>query len=141
MSELITFSPVQTRQNASVKYMSTKSAFMTSAFLKVKSEASRAPKQEPAISPSVLPSLTVPCCHLELNLGCGYGNALLKPCPCGEWLKWLAAQCFSGQPLFVLQVSKGNQRACFAHRQCRHYPPQVFHAHPLGNPGWQEAQP
>ena len=56
-------------------------------------------------------------------------------------VKWLAAQCFLGQPLFVFQVSKGNQMACFAHMQGRHYPPQVFHAQPLGNPERWEAQP
>jgi len=62
-----------------------KSAFTICAFLKLKSETSHAPKQELAVSPSVLPSLTMPCCYLELNLAYGNGNGLLKQWPCGDW--------------------------------------------------------
>lgn len=96
VSELVYYFPVQTRHDASVKYMSTKSAFTISAFLKVRSEMSHAPKQELAVSASVLLSLTMPCCHLELNLGCGYGSGLLKPCPCGDWAEVVSSTMLLG---------------------------------------------
>lgn len=124
---------MQARHNASVQYMAM--TFTISAFLKLKSETSRVPKQEPALSPLVLPSLTVPSC-LELRTWVWKWS----PEAVSVWglarsasqhkFSWSASVCPPG-------FSGGS--ACFAYTQGRYYPPQVFPARPLGNPEWQEA--
>lgn len=116
---------MQARHNASVKYMAVKNTFTISAFLKVKSETSRMPKQEPALSPSVLPLLTVPCC-LELRMWVWKWSP--EAVSVWDWVEVLRSTSFLGQPLFVLQVSQGDQPALLTHKAGTTHPKFSLHA-------------
>lgn len=88
----------------------------------------------------ISPLWSCPVVIWTLHQGCGHGSGVQEHLPVVTGLKPFSAN-FCGQPLFSLQVSKGNWPACFAYMQGRQCPFQVFHAHLPGNSQRQEAEP